>query len=116
MSGTNYRQKEIVLVPFPYSDLSHTKKRPVLIVSNDRYNAKFNDVLVCVITSNLRSDSYSVELENSDLEIGVLPETSLVKAHKLFTVNQGKIIRKYSIVKDEYFEKVVSRIQSLIKK
>lgn len=93
MSGTKYNQREIVLVPFPYSDLSNAKRRPVLIVSNDAYNAAFDDVVVCVITSNLRKDAYSVDLENADLEIGVLPESSIIKAHKLFTIHKDKIIR-----------------------
>lgn len=87
-----------------------------MIVSNDRYNEKFKDVLVCVITSNLRKDAYSVELTDADLEIGVLPETSLVKAHKLFTIDQGKILRKYSTVKDDHFARVVSKIKALIEK
>ncbi len=114
MSGTMYKQREIVLMPFPYSDLSNTKRRPVLIVSNDDYNQNFQDVVVCVITSNLHKDAYSVELENDDLEIGVLPESSTVKAHKLFTVHQNKIIRKFSVVKVEYFEKVADKIKHLI--
>ena len=52
VSGIIYKQREIVLLPFPYSDLSSTKKRPALIVSNNNYNERFNDVVVCVITSN----------------------------------------------------------------
>ena len=116
MSGIKYKQGDIVLVPFPYSDLSGSKRRPVLIVSNDDYNQKFQDVLVCVITSNLRKDSYSIELENSDLEVGVLPESSLIKAHKLFTIHQDRIVRKYSVVNDECFDKVSGRIRRLIEK
>lgn len=80
-----YNQREIVLVPFPYSDLSSTKKRPVLVISNNGYNQKFDDVVVCVITSNTFQDEYSVPLTNSNLELGVLPESSVVKVHKLFT-------------------------------
>ena len=114
MSGTKYKQREIILVPFPYSDLSSSKRRPVLIVFNDDYNQNFQDVVVCVITSNLHKDAYSVELENEDLEIGVLPESSVVKAHKLFTIHQSKIIRKFSVVKDEYFDEVASKIKHLI--
>lgn len=72
--------------------------------------------MVCVITSNLRKDAYSVELTDADLEIGVLPETSLVKAHKLFTIDQGKILRKYSTVKEDYIAEVVSKIKTLIEK
>lgn len=115
MSGTMYRQREIVLVPFPYSDLSNNKRRPVLIVSNNDYNQKFHDVVVCVITSNRQKDSYLVELQDSDLEIGVLPESSVVKVHKLFTIHQNKIIKKFSLVKVEYFEKITDKIKDLIK-
>lgn len=114
MSGTKCKQRDIVLVPFSYSDLSGSKQRPVLIVSNDEYNQRFQDVLVCVITSNLRKDAYSIVLENSDLEVGVLPESSLIKAHKLFTIHQDKIVRKYSVVKDDCFEKVAEKIKHLI--
>ncbi|MEK7724074.1 MAG: type II toxin-antitoxin system PemK/MazF family toxin [Acidobacteriota bacterium] len=116
MSGIKYRQREIVLVPFPYSDLSSTKRRPVLIVSNNNYNQKFHDVVVCVITSNRQTDSYSVEIEDKDLELGVLPENSVVKAHKLFTIHQNQIIKKFSLVKGEYFTKVTDKIKHLVEK
>ena len=109
-----YKQREIVLVPFPYSDLSSAKRRPVLIVSRDDYNRKFQDVVVCVITSNLHKDAYSVALENEDLEMGVLPESSLVKAHKLFTIHQSKIIKKFSLVKADHFEQVAAKIKHLL--
>ena len=114
MNGTRYKQREIVLVPFPYSDLSSTKRRPVLIVSNDDYNQTFPDVVVCVITSKLHKDGYSVELENEDLEIGVLPESSIIKAHKLFTIHQDKIIKKFSLIKGECFENVSDKIKHLL--
>ena len=110
-----YKQRQIVLVPFPYSDLSSTKRRPVLIVSNDSYNKAFTDVLVCVITSNLRKDEYSVTLSNDDLEIGVLPESSVVKSHKLFTIHKDKIIKTFSQVKEEFFSQVNEKIKDLIK-
>ena len=110
-----YRQREIVLVPFPYSDLSASKKRPVLIVSNDDFNDKFDDVVVCVISSNLYKDSYSLELRNEDLEMGMLPELSVVKAHKLFSIHKSKIIRKFSIVKEKYFAEVEKVVAEIVK-
>jgi len=111
-----YKQRQIVLVPFPYSDLSSTKRRPVLIVSNDSYNNAFNDVLVCVITSNLRKDEYSVTLSNDDLEIGILPESSVVKSHKLFTIHKDKIIKTFSQVKEEFFIQVSEKIRNLVER
>lgn len=103
-------------MPFPYSDLTGSKRRPVLVVSNDKYNQTFQDTLVCVITSNLRPDDFSVCLDNDDLEVGILPEKSSVKAHKLFTIHQNKIIRKFSVVTDAYFAKVTEKIQKLIRR
>ncbi|MCX6152363.1 MAG: type II toxin-antitoxin system PemK/MazF family toxin [Ignavibacteriales bacterium] len=110
-----YNQREIVLVPFPYSDLSSSKKRPVLIVSNDDYNKEHDEVVVCVITSNLSLDEYSILLENSDLEYGLLPEKSVVKVHKLFTIHKTKIIKKFSVVSDDYQQKIHVSLTELFK-
>ncbi len=115
MGGIKCRQRDIVLVPFPYSDLSSSKRRPVLVVSNDNYNSKFQDVVVCVITTNLRKDEYSVALTAADLEVGMLPEDSVVKIHKLFTIDQDQVLRKFSVVTPGYFEKVTEALRELIK-
>lgn len=109
-----YSQREIVLVPFPYSDLSSSKRRPVLILSNNEYNHRFRDIIVCVITSNLFKDEYSVVLDDDDLELGILPEKSVIKCHKLFTIEQSQVIKRFSVVKETKFEDVKNRILQLI--
>ncbi len=98
-----YNQREIVLVPFPYSNLSSSKRRPVLIISNNNYNKNYSDILVAVITSNLFKDDYSVELKNNDLEVGMLPESSIIKCHKLFTIDQSQVLKRFSIVNENKF-------------
>ncbi len=57
-----------------------------------------------------------MDLESADLEIGVLPENSVVKAHKLFTVHQDKIVKKFSVVKDDYFDEVAEKLTQLIRR
>ena len=111
-----YNQREIVLVPFPYSDLSFSKRRPVLIISNNHYNKSFPDTLVCVITSNLFKDAYSVDLNDENLEAGMLPEKSVIKCHKLFTVEQRKIIRRFSVISEQKFDEIINMLQKLIAK
>jgi mRNA interferase MazF len=109
-----YKQREIVLVPFPYSDLSSSKRRPVLVISNDDYNQSFDDVVVCVITSNRQIDGYSVPLDTENVEIGIMPESSVFKVHKLFTIAQSQIIRKFSIVQFDFFKKIIQKIDILL--
>ena len=113
--GTMFKQREIVLVPFPYSDYSAIKKRPVLIISNDDYNQRFQDVIVCVITSNRYIDDSSIELSDRDIEYGLLPEKSVIKAHKLFTVQQDRILKKFSSINAGLFEGVVLQINKVIR-
>ena len=110
-----YKQGEIVLVPFPYSDLSASKRRPALVLSNNIYNNKFPDIVICVITSNLYKDNFSVELNDSDLESGILPESSVIKCHKLFTIEQSRIIKKFSKINDKKLIDVISVLQNLFK-
>ena len=116
VGGMMYKQSEIVLVPFPYSDLSYTKKRPVLVVSNNEYNQKYPDVIVVVITSvRHKDDQYSIPLLDEDLEYGILPERSFIKIHKLFTISKQKIIRKFSKIRQEKFRDVYNILVKLFK-
>lgn len=108
-----YKQGEIVLVPFPYSDLSASKRRPALVVSNNVYNSKFPDIVVCVITSNLHKDNFSIELNDTNLKQGILPESSVTKYHKLFTIQQSRIIKRFSEIDNNKLNEVISMLQNL---
>lgn len=101
-----FKQRDIILIPFPYTDLSAIKKRPVFIISNNYYNNKYNDIVVAAITSKEFHDEYSLIIEDSDLEYGILPEKSIIKTGKLFTVNKFKIIKKFSILRNDKFNEL----------
>ncbi len=60
ISGIQYKQGEIILVPFPFTDLSGIKQRPVLVLSNGGYNTLSSDIITCGITSNLNDRSYGI--------------------------------------------------------
>jgi mRNA interferase MazF len=112
--GIMYKQREIILVPFPFSDLSGIKKRPVLVVSKDKFNELSRDIVVCVITSKEYSDEYSVPINNESLESGYLPEESVIKTQRLFTIHQSKIQKRFSSVTEEIFTKVRNNIFKII--
>jgi len=101
-----YNQGDIVLIPFPFSDLSSSKIRPVLIISNNSYNKQYLDVIVCGITSNLKPIEYSVFLEQKDLDIGILKIKSKIKVDAFTALEKSIILKTIGRVKDEVVKKV----------
>lgn len=83
-------QGDIVLVPFPFSDLSSVKTRPALVVSNG--TLKGDDVILCAITSQ-KSSIHEVQIYNKNLLRGSLPFTSYIRANKIVSLKKT-IIRK----------------------
>lgn len=109
-----YEQGEIVVVPFPFSDLSNIKQRPVLILSKDIANKTSDDVITCGITSNLKDAKYSVLIDNSDLKNGRIPAKSRIKIDKLFTLNKSIINKRIAKVNKITLSKVKEEFSKLI--
>ena len=106
-----YEQGEIIVVPFPFSDLSSIKRRPVLVLSKKSDNLISDDIITCGITSNVKDSRYSVLIENENLDKGQIPAKSRIKVNKLFTIDKriveksvGRINKKtFNTVKKEFF-------------
>ena len=80
-----YRRGDIVLVSFPFTDLTSSKRRPALILSPDCFNAAGEDLVLAAITSHITDDPNAVHLRRGDFAEGGLPKASMVKTTKLFT-------------------------------
>jgi mRNA interferase MazF len=111
-----YRQRDIVLVPFPFSDLSGQKVRPVLILSNDVYNQQSADVVVCGLTTNLSPAPYSIIIEVTDVkQPGTLRHKSKIKADTIASLEQSILIKQIARLKLPVFKQVVTEVKDLIK-
>jgi len=109
-----YEQGEIVIVPFPFSDLSGIKQRPVLILSKDIDNKISDDIITCGITSNLKNIKYSVFIENKDLEAGEIPTKSRIKIDKLFTLNKNIVKKRVAKINEAVLSKVKEEFSGLM--
>lgn len=109
-----YKQGDILLIPIPFSDLSSSKKRPVLVVSNTEYNSKTEDIVVVAITSNLDSKQYSIEFNNRDMLEGQLKVTSSIRTDKVYTLSKYIVVKKFGSVRNDIIEKVKEGINKLI--
>ncbi len=91
-STMNYEKWDIVLVPFPFTNLKTNKKRPALIVSPNEYN-KNPDVIVAFITSNLKSRFRLGDHKIIDWEGSNLPKPSMIRM-KFATLDKTIILKK----------------------
>jgi len=83
---------DVVLVPFPFTDLSAVKRRPALVVSSDEYNRATGDVIIAQISSKLRSRPRPGDHLVGDWEAAGLLLPSLVRA-RITTLHTSIVIR-----------------------
>ncbi len=75
---------DVVVVPFPFSDLTQTKRRPALILAV----LPGDDLILCQITSRSLTDEYAVEIKADDFATGNLRQVSNVRPNRLFTADK----------------------------
>ena len=106
-----FSQGEVVLIPFPYSDLSMSKKRPALIISNEKMN-KMQDKICCLVTTKFHREDLSIS--ERDLEEGSLPFSSYIKAHRIFTINENIIIKKLCKINNKLHNSVIKKLNEYL--
>mgnify|MGYP001563991250 CR=1 FL=1 len=92
--GIMYEQGEIIVVPFPFSDQSGRKVRPVIVLSNDEFNEHSQDIIAIGITSNISKDKYTLNLDNKDLKEGKLITKCVIKVENLLRLDKSLIIKE----------------------
>ena len=101
---------DLVLVPFPFSNLENFKKRPAIIIYK---SLKIDDVLVIPVTST----SYHIDSEkitNNDLAYGELDRDSNILYMKMFTISANQIIRKIGTIKRTKILSVVGKMKETL--
>ena len=88
-----YKQWDIVLIPFPFTDLKVVKKRPGLIISPDHFNRDEQDVIIVYLTSNLKSRDRAGDYRIMEWEAANLPKPTLARM-KFATISKSIIQKK----------------------
>ena len=110
---TIYKKWEIVLVPFPFTDLSSAKRRPALIVSPDNYNTG-KDIVIAYITSQINLQPRLGDYDLQKWKEAGLPKPSKVKM-KFATLDKGIIIKKFGKLEKEDSEEIEKILLSFFK-
>lgn len=103
---------DVVVIPFPFSDLSGSKRRPAVVINP----LPGNDILLCQITSKATRDKFVIEIDKSCFTSGALPVDSYVRPNKIFIADQSIIIRRAGSLNKETVNKIVTAIVELVEK
>ncbi len=101
---------DVVVLPFPFSDLSANKRRPALVVAEGEYG----DVILCQITSK-SGKKEAIELKDKDFQKGRLKITSYARLRKIFTSDSGLILYRAAKIKKEKIKEVEDTICEIIR-
>ena len=101
----------VVLVPFPFSDLSQSKLRPAVVVAD----AGRGDWILCQITSKSYADPRAIEIANCDFQTGSLRVTSYARPGKLFTANQMLIVAEVGHLNAATLKRIVDAVASVVR-
>ena len=100
---------EIVVVPFPFSDLSASKRRPALVL----VDLPGDDIILCQITSQNVKDSMSIHIDTADVTNGKLNNPSNVRPNRLFTADENIIQYSLGQLKSGKLNDIISTIVTM---
>ena len=108
-----FTKGDIVIFPFPYTDLTNRKLRPCLVLSDEMVE----DIVLCQITSQkTRKDDYALEVKRNETLDGSLQIDSFIRANMIFTASKSQILKKICRLNDKRYNDVVEIINNLIKR
>ena len=102
---------DVVVVPFPFSDLSQAKRRPALVVAE----LTGDDLILCQITSQSVKDGYAIPISDSDFSEGGLKQPSHIRPNRLFTADRHIILYRVGKIKTDTLNQVTEKIVSVIR-
>ena len=108
-------QRDLILVPFPFSDQSGRKVRPVVVISNDKFNDGSEDLLVVGVTSNISKGQYTLELGSADLEEGSLFTKCCVKVENILKLDKDLVIKKIGKINKNKLKKIIDIFMKIVK-
>ena len=106
MFGMSFRPGDLVGIPFPYSDLTTKKRRPVLVVSSpDRHGDFMGLAVTSVVTEEM-----AVAIDEESMGAGRLPKQSWIRCDKIFTLSSSIIVKTYGSIKEQVFLQIMGRL------
>lgn len=102
---------DVVVVPFPFSDLSQAKRRPALVLTE----LEGDDRILCQITSQTLRNQYAIQLGDEDFAEGSLRRKSNIRPNRIFTVDMRIILYRIGHLKADKLNEVIDQVVRILK-
>lgn len=101
----------VVLLPFPFSDLSHSKRRPAVVLAS----VGQGDYVLCQVTSNPYADPHAISIGDGDFAEGGLHHESFARPGKLFTASESLFVATPGRLRPAKHGEVIDAVVGLLR-
>ena len=102
---------DIVVVPFPFSDLTEAKRRPARFITV----LEGDDVILCQITSQSARDAYAVSINDSDFAEGSLRQPSNISPNRIFTADSHIVLYRVGRLAPGKLAEVIDKVVEVVR-
>lgn len=102
---------DVVVIPFPFSDLSQSKRRPALVVAT----IAGNDAILCQITNKTIEDDYAIPINDEDFTSGNLKQSGNIRPNRILTADTNIILYRIGCIKKGKLNQVIEKLIEILK-
>lgn len=104
---THIKAGDIILIPFPFTDMSGAKKRPALVLASVEKN-----LIVVMLTSQIRKRKHEIPITNWQ-KAGLIRET-VIRVDRIYTIDFSLVNQKVGSLEKEDFKNVKKAVVKII--
>ncbi|MBI4001496.1 MAG: type II toxin-antitoxin system PemK/MazF family toxin [Nitrospira defluvii] len=101
---------DLVLIPFPFSDLQSTKKRPVMVLTPPDRHTNFIGLAI----TSVEQQNHALQIEPANLVQGALPKPCWIRCDKVFTLSESSIVKTFGAVSPQTLQRVSQGLCSVV--
>lgn len=110
---TNFEFGDVILVPFPFTDQTTSKKRPAVVISSAAYNRQRPDLIIMAITSQARPANRLGEVSLQRWQSAGLLKPSVIKP-VVTTVHKGLVLKKLGRLTQDDVKRLEDALKAII--
>lgn len=112
-----YSFGDLVLVLFPFTNQTASKKRPAVVISSEQYNVERPDIIIMAVSSRIEPESKVAVAEAAvkNWQAAGLLKPSVMKS-VLATIEKGLVLKKLGRLEKEDRQALHGILQKIIGK